>query len=541
VFAIDGAVSLARTGAFFSSNQAPITSRTVRFLSQSTITQREVESDPNIADQNSTQYGPGFVAPVGVGGHFPPGVPFTPPVDLYDIEFTNRDQTGTATGERYNVPGQFVPAGQTIHAPDSYGIAIGAPFPTQSRGIGTLPGGIPLFKDGTLVGGIGVFFPGTTGYADAENSVLSTTYNPHLPDRSLEAEYDAFVAAGGQPPNFTATTIGGVPVPAGFALPGGYPNAVGRIDLVGVTLDIFGPGGLEGPKNLVQYGMTLGHGDVNSGSNVRVDVAGDTLLPGMNIPSGYLVTPHAGGGLTADDVAQIIQQGIDQANITRAAIRLPLGQPTKMVFAVTDLQGNILGLYRMPDATVFSIDVAVAKARNVAYYDDPGQLLPIDQVPGVAPGVAMTARTFRFLAQPRYPEGIDGEAPGPFSILNDGGSNAITGLNTGAPLPASAFNSVEGYVAFHPSANFHDPLNPQNQDGVVFFPGSSPLYKPIGGVETIVGGLGVSGDGVTEDDTITYAASKGFATPASVLRADQVTVGDVRLPYQEFVRNPDQL
>ena len=51
-----------------------------------------------------------------------------------------------------------------------------------------------------------------------------------------------------------------------------------------------------------------------------------------------------------------------------------------MVFAVSDKQGNILGLYRMPDATYFSIDVAVAKARNVAYYANPSQLQPIDEV-----------------------------------------------------------------------------------------------------------------------------------------------------------------
>jgi uncharacterized protein GlcG (DUF336 family) len=528
VFAIDGAVSLARTAAFFSNDQAPLTSRTVRFLSQSTITQREVESDPNVADP--TLEGPGFVAPVGVGGHFPPGVPFTPPVDLYDIELTNRDQTATAGTERYNIPSQYVPAGQNIYAPDSYGIASGLDPNAQSRGIATLPGGIPLFKYGSLVGGIGVFFPGTTGYADAENSSLSATYDPSKPDRSLEAEYDAFIAAGGVAPDFAAGTVGGVALPAGFGLPSG------RIDLVGITLDIYGPGGLEGPKNLVTYGSTLGQGNPNSGVNEPVNTMGATLLPGMPIPSGWLVTPHAGGGLTAADVTQIIDQGIAQANLTRAAIRLPLGSTTKMVFAVTDLQGDILGLYRMPDATVFSIDVAVAKARNVAYYDDPAQLQPADEVQGLAPGVAITNRTVRFLAQPRYPEGADGTPPGPFSILNDGGSNPLNGLNTGAPLPNYDFNSVEGYVAFHPSANFHDPNNPQNQNGVVFFPGSSPLYKGA-----IVGGLGVSGDGVTEDDTVTYAASSGYATPPNVTRADQVFVRGVRLPYQEFVRNPDQL
>src|SRR5262245_15924870 len=43
-FAIDGAIAKARTGAFFSFNTAPLTSRTIQFISQSTITQREVNA-----------------------------------------------------------------------------------------------------------------------------------------------------------------------------------------------------------------------------------------------------------------------------------------------------------------------------------------------------------------------------------------------------------------------------------------------------------------------------------------------------------------
>ncbi|MCS5631594.1 MAG: dockerin type I domain-containing protein, partial [Pirellulaceae bacterium] len=91
VFAIDGAVAKARTAAFFANEGAPLTSRTVRMISQSTITQREVEANPNITDPNSVIRGPGTVAPIGAGAHFPPGVMFTPTVDLFDIEHTNRD------------------------------------------------------------------------------------------------------------------------------------------------------------------------------------------------------------------------------------------------------------------------------------------------------------------------------------------------------------------------------------------------------------------------------------------------------------------
>src|SRR5271166_565024 len=106
VFAIDGAVSEARTGAYFANDTAPLTSRTIQEISQTTITQREVQSNPNVPDPDgdSTLYGPGFVAPVGVKGHFPPGIMYTPQVDLYDIESTNRDNISAATGTRFNVP-----------------------------------------------------------------------------------------------------------------------------------------------------------------------------------------------------------------------------------------------------------------------------------------------------------------------------------------------------------------------------------------------------------------------------------------------------
>ena len=88
-FAIDGAAAKARTAAFFANNAAPITSRTIRSLSQSTMAQRVVEASP-VAEDEEYQ-GPGFVAPIGVGGKFPPEVDFTPQVDLFAIEHQSRD------------------------------------------------------------------------------------------------------------------------------------------------------------------------------------------------------------------------------------------------------------------------------------------------------------------------------------------------------------------------------------------------------------------------------------------------------------------
>ncbi len=550
VFAIDGAVAKARTGAFFGNNEAPLTSRTIQFISQSTITQREVDSNPNDTNPNSTVRGPGFVAAVGTKGHFPPGIAFTPQVDLFGIEHTNRDGTsgpgldrikGTADdvkfNQRFNLESAFVPTGQELFAPDSYGVESGLLPGAQSRGIATLPGGIPLYKNGQIVGGIGVFFPGKTGYATEENSSLSSTFDVTKPDRSLEAEFIAFAAGGGLQGLVPVGALGGVELPPGFK---GIPViGTSRIDLVGIQLDVLGPGGLDnGMKVLQQVGVAVkaGTGNPNDGKNqVIVAAGGVTLRDGVRAAEGWLVTPHDGDGITASDVELIINSGIEQAFDTRAAIRLPVGQRTRMVFAVADKTGKIVGLYRMPDATIFSIDVAVAKARNVAYYANADDLQPIDRVDDVPLGTAFTNRSFRYLAEPRFPIGIDGTPPAPFSQLLDGGADPLTGLQVGARLPASAYQSVYGYDAFNPGTNFRDKTDINNANGIVFFPGSASLYKN----GKLVGGFGVSGDGVDQDDIVTGAGQVRYGVPLSIPRVDQLFIRGVRVPYQKTNRNPE--
>ncbi len=575
IFAIDGAVAEARTGAFFGNDQAPLTSRTIQFISQTTITQQMIDSNPSITDINDPLYGPGTVGPQGIGAEFPPNVANTPQVDLFGIEETNRDSTNqpifnadgsitfspTPTGQRFNanpayIPANILTAGEQLQPPDSYGFASGLNADAIPRGIGTLPGGLPIYKNGVEVGGIGIFYPGTTGFANEENSALSNTYDPSKPDLSEEAEYAAFAALGGVN-GFQVGTLGGVALPSNLSavppgtnlsIPAGSVDA--RIDLVGITLPIFGPGGVDGPQNLFTFGQTLGLGDPNSGvnepllvrnaQNVPMQGGPDALgnvLPGIPVPSGWLVLPHAGpSGLTASEVTQMIEQGIQQALQTRAAIRLPLDSNAEQVFAVTDTDtGEVLGLFRMPDSTIFSLDVAVAKARNVGYYDNASQLQAIDETPGVAPGVAFTNRTFRYLANPRFPEGSNSSDPGPFSILNDGHVDPTTGQEVGGPLPVADFISAFGHNAFFPDTNFHDPYNTANQDGIVFFPGSSAVYLR----NTIAGGLGVSGDGVDEDDVITAASANGFGAPPTITTADEVFVRGVRLPYMKFNRDPD--
>jgi uncharacterized protein GlcG (DUF336 family) len=561
-FAIDGAVALARTGAFFANGLGPLTSRTVEVLSQSTITQREVQSNPNIPGDTVTR-GPGTVGVVGVGGHFPSDVNHTPSADLFGIEHTNRDSLtlpgpdgtkGTADDikldNRFNASAAFVAAGKGINAPESYGTASGLLPNAQARGIGTLPGGIPLYKNGVLVGGIGVFFPGTKGYADFEQG-FKAGVGQTIKDRmnapmALEAEWIAFAAAGGFQTDvggvgltYPVGTINGVPLPAGFGLP------LAQINLAGITLDLVGPNGIVNGLNVMtQTRNRVGLGDANSGVNMPVTPAGATTIGGYPVPTGWLVTPHdaapGAGTLTKADVVQMINAGINEANLDRAQIRLR-GNTTRMVFSVADMNGNVLGLYRMPDATYFSIDVAVAKARNTAYYAS-AQLQDVDQLEGIPKGTAFSNRTFRYIAQPYFPEGTNGAHPAPFSSLNEVGLNSATAENVGAAQPYSVYaKSKFGFIydSFNVGTNFHQqPTAAQkgNQNGVVWFPGSTPVYKT-----TLVGGLGVSGDGVDQDDIVTYYASSVFQVPATVLKIDQTTFDGLRLPYYKFPRNPHVL
>ena len=226
--------------------------------------------------------------------------------------------------------------------------------------------------------------------------------------------------------------------------------------------------------------------------------------------------------LSAAEVRSIIDDAIAQANSTRAAIRLPLEARACMVLAVADTNGELLGLFRMPDALSDAIDVCPAKSRTSVYTSSP-TIDPVDtldmpatgDVLGEAfpPGTAMTNRTLGFGGQPFFPSGIDGTTPGPFRRV---------------------FNKDSG-EAVHATARAHQ----RPAERAIFFPGGVPLYR--NGV--LVGGFGFSGDGVEQDDLVASGGTQ--ALPASsrrrTIRADQVFVRGVRLPYLKFNRNPSSM
>lgn len=460
------AVGVARTAAFFSHNRAPLSSRTVRFIS---------------------------------GVHFPPGVKKAPNAALYGIENTNR-------GCDFNVTfneGKCIPRATSVvsdgpcNAFDQSGCgpgivtgktdamdghANGHPEPVGLRGpfnpggLAVNPGGIPVYRIGSFA-----IESGSLEAGDAEIRVGGPSYVvggigvAGVPPE--HAEFAAFRAAALGVPGvlFPAPQFPDLPEP-------------GRVFIDGIRLPFvdqaFRPDGTRA-------------GSPASGSFVQGPRDGGCA------PNRYLVGPVGSPELDAADVDRVVRQSFEIAQKTRGYIRLPLNSHARMVIAVSDLQGNILAIYRMPDATVFSIDVAVAKARNVIWFSREGGA----DLPGLPPDTAVTNRTIGFGAQPLFPPGIDGTEAGPFFdlFLGDLGSPCSQG--------SQAANA--------------------NQNGVVFFPGAVPLYRN----GEVVGGLGISGDGVEQDDYVSKLGAGEFL-PAGPIWSDRILIRGVRMPFLKYPRQP---
>jgi hypothetical protein len=106
-------------------------------------------------------------------------------------------------------------------------------------------------------------------------------------------------------------------------------------------------------------------------------------------------------------------------------------------------------------------------------------------------------------------------------------------------------NDVDKGCAGHGgiTAGFTAPANVVTQlaNGTQIFPGSVPVYRG----NDLIGGIGVSGDGVDQDDMISFLglhqAGEALGTinnaPASI-RADQLTPQGVRLRYINCPQSP---
>jgi uncharacterized protein GlcG (DUF336 family) len=177
--------------------------------------------------------------------------------------------------------------------------------------------------------------------------------------------------------------------------------------------------------------------------------------------------------LLAADVAAVLDAAAARSDRLRAAIRNPIGVPARVFVSVVDRDGVVLGCIRTPEATLFSFDVSIQKARTAAFFS--------------SDAAAITTRALGFLAQGLFPPGLDGSREGPLFGLQDAMNPACA--PPGVPLP----------------------------NGITIFPGGVPLYK----AGVLVGAIGISGDGVDQDDMIASAGAELFPPPPGI-RCDEL-------------------
>jgi hypothetical protein len=109
-------------------------------------------------------------------------------------------------------------------------------------------------------------------------------------------------------------------------------------------------------------------------------------------------------------------------------------------------------------------------------------------------GIAFSARSIGNIARPNFPDGIDGNPAGPLSKTTATWSPFNVGLQLDLVYP-----SLVGAILAPASANRSCTGNAIGlENGMQTFPGGFPIYRGT----TLIGAIGVSGDGVDQDDMI---------------------------------------
>jgi len=413
-------------------------------------------------------------------------------------------------------------------------------------GLAADPGGLPLYKNGTVVGGVGVI-------ADA-------TYSLDLDIQDQDTDGDELIAVAGASAFAAPTdrranqiTVDGrtlryVDSEALKSNPASAP-AFGTINAsVGTLVNVVGYGG-----NPLVAGTTFG----TPASGYRADTSpafaglGAYVLVDAVNANRYPPQASADGLLQAADVTQILKSALDVANRARAQIRRPLGSAAQVTVTVVDTKGVVLGLVRTPDAPVFGTDVALQKARTAAFFTSMTAASQLNALPpanyptppstyvtalrtflnntgSLANGIAYSNRAIGNIARPYFPDGIGGTDNGPFSkpigqwsIFNDGlqldlvQNKLVASLTTGDN--STGCTGVGGLV-----------------NGIQIFPGSVPIYRG----NVLAGAIGVSGDGIDQDDMVAFLGLANASTllNATIANAPPVLRADTVVPQGQGTR-----
>ncbi len=507
-----------------------------------------------------------------VQSHFNPGVEFAPSGPLFGVQFSQLPCSDFS--RRYTAGASAGPHRSPL-------------------GLAADPGGFPLYKGGTVVGGVGVLADGLYG-VDADITNVDTNLDEAIAIAGT-AGYEApanrradQIAVNGNTLRYTDIEISALK-----STPASAP-AFASLGSIGALIPV--PGYTDGtvragaPFGQLASGIVPDGGQNFPGQDafVFVDDAGNLRYPPIDALDGATL---GGDSLTANEVLTVLRSALDVANRARAQIRQPLSTPARVTITVVDTQGNILGMVRGRDAPVFGSDVSVQKGRTAALFSSAtagaflGSLPDARYIETTTPSVtqsiafssylsaaraflgrptaladgviAFTDRANGNLSRPFFPDGIDGTNNGPFSkpagfwspfstgLQLDLGINAVlqhvlfVGGVTTAELPPGCAG-VD--LSLSPLGATQTTASLRGANGIQIFPGSVPIYRN----GTLVGGVGVSGDGVDQDDMIGFlglnnaginlGGALGNAPPAR--RADTLTPQGTRLKYVECPQSP---
>ena len=438
-------------------------------------------------------------------------------------------------------------------------------------GMSADPGGFPLYKEGVLVGGIGVSTKAIYGFddnvedfdEDIDEAIALLAASHFLPPAEIRADK---ISVDGTLLRYSDA-----------ALVEPASNLVDALaqsdrDLIDASL-ISVPGyfdSAQGIKAGQQYGQ--------EGSGVRPSTRDEFAIPGAFILSDgagrnrFPIKAAADGGgsempLTQDEVRQLLETAHQTMSAARGQIRRPLNQSARVSMVVVDTTGEILGLVIGSDAPIFGLDVAVQKARTATFFSSELAAtylvgLNRDEISDYVQRVrvflndplaltgqhAFSDRAGGNLSRPYFPDGELGRPHGPLSRPITEWSPFATGLQESLVRPelVKHLGFVDG-VSEDPGANECVGLSNEGNDihllenGIQIFPGSVPIYRG----STLIGGIGVSGDGVDQDDMIAFLsvhlageASGTFGNAPKEIRADTIEVDNVRLRYISCPFNP---
>ena len=407
-------------------------------------------------------------------------------------------------------------------------------------GLSADPGGLPLYKNGAVVGGVGVIADGVYGIdlnvfdvdQDTDELIAVAGSAGFAPPEDIRGER---ITANGHAFRFVdSESLASNPAsaPAFAVLPGALvavPGYVGAAVGTGVAFGTAASGYRPAttPALAALGAFTL----VDSGDAER-----------------FPPTAGAGAGaLTASEVSRILEEGLKVAQRARAQIRRPLGSAAEVSIVVVDLNGDILGLARTPDAPLFGTDVAAQKARGALLFSLANAAALIAALPapvaGYVPafaafvgaggsldgGTAWSTRALGNLHRPMYPDGIGGTPAGPLSRPLASWSPFNVGFQLDL-VQAQFLAGVGGSTATGCSG-----LSVAT-NGIQIFPGGLPIYRS--GV--LIGAAGVSGDGVDQDDMVAFLAlsNSGLGNAPSAMRADQLSPQGSGLRYVQCPQSP---